>query len=103
MPTDELRYHAAVPLSITPWFLARPRRPCVLGVWLYLAGCTTLFVALMQGSSVTMLVAGGLAACFGGWAKESGLKHLRRNRLRRHVAMKPLISGAAVAQSPTGC
>jgi hypothetical protein len=71
-----------VPNFLSHWFLADPRRLCVLGVWLYLVGTATLFLSLIEGMSPTGLTGGFLLAWCGGWAKESGREKFRRHRLR---------------------
>ena len=75
-----------MPNLFTRWFLADPRRLCVLGVWLYLVGTATLFLSLIDGMSPTGLTGGFLLAWCGGWAKESGRERFRRHRLR---ALRP--------------
>ena len=79
-----------VPNFLSHWFLADPRRLCVLGVWLYLVGTATLFLSLIDGTSPTGLTGGLLLAWCGGWAKELG-----RDRFRRHRLCTPLISAHA--------
>jgi hypothetical protein len=71
-----------MPNFFSHWFLADPRRLCVLGVWLYLVGTATLFLSLIDGMSPTGLTDGLLLAWCGGWAKESGREKFRRQRLR---------------------
>ncbi len=71
-----------MPNFLSHWFLADPRRLCVLGVWLYLVGTATLFLSLIDGMALTGLTGGFLLAWCGGWAKESGRDNFRRHRLR---------------------
>jgi len=80
--TDEPSYDAVVLNPLSHWFLADPRRLCVLGVWLYLVGTATIFLSLIDGMPPTGLIGGFLLAWCGGWAKESGREKFRRQRLR---------------------
>jgi hypothetical protein len=70
-----------VPNFLSHWFLADPRRLCVLGVWLYLVGIATLFLSLIDGMALPGLTGGFLLAWCGGWAKETGREKFRRHRL----------------------
>ena len=71
-----------MPNFLSHWFLADPRRLCVLGVWLYLVGTATLFLSLIDGMPPVGLTGGLLLAWCGGWAKESGRDRFRCYRLR---------------------
>ena len=71
-----------MPSFLSHWFLADPRRLCVLGAWLYLLGTATQFLSLIDGMSPTGLTGGFLLAWCGGWAKETGRDKFRRHRLR---------------------
>ena len=64
-----------MPNFMSHWFLADPRRLCVLGVWLYLLGTATLFLSLIDGMSPTGLTGGFLLA----WCGGSGLLALMAN------------------------
>jgi hypothetical protein len=93
--TDELGYDAVVFKLFSLWFLADPRRLCVLGVWLYLVGTAAIFLSLIDGMALTGLIGGFLLAWCGGWAKESGREKFRRHRLRGLGSAKAADSAVA--------
>lgn len=94
--TAEHRYDARVS-SCAAWFCADPRRLCVLGVWLHLAGLATLIAAVVAGLSVLALLAGIGLLALSAWAKVAGVALFRAMRLTRR--RPALASGDSPARS----
>jgi hypothetical protein len=69
--------------AASSWFRSDPRRICVVGVWLSLAGLAVTVAALVTGLDVAGLLAGIVLTACGSWAKVAGRDQFRRNRLSR--------------------
>lgn len=69
--------------TVSSWFLNDPRRLCVVGVWMNLAGFAASLLAVVQAD---VAVAGAALLLFLAAAgfKASGLERFRRGRIRRH-------------------
>ena len=74
------------------WFRADPRRLCVLGVWLHVAGVATLFTALLTGPSAPALLAGISLILLSGRTKAAGVEQFRAKRLLRR---RPALAATA--------
>lgn len=66
--------------KLSAWFKADPRRICVLGVWLYLGGCSINFVVLATSASAPGLLAGIVLTVAGARAKVLGRDLFKRQR-----------------------
>lgn len=69
--------------KLASWFQADPRRICVLGVWLYLAGCGLTFYFLVAGAPAAGLVFGVALALAGARAKVIGRERFKHRRSSR--------------------
>ncbi|MBA2960907.1 MULTISPECIES: hypothetical protein [Ramlibacter] len=77
-------------LAFTHWLRTDPRRLCVVGVWLSLAGVATTFTSLTSGQPLAGLATGLLLTAIGSWTKAAGRDLFRRDRtLRRCAALHP--------------
>lgn len=67
--------------KLSSWFNADPRRFCVLGVWLDLAGCGLCFLSLATGATAAELLAGVFLMLAGARAKVLGRDRFKRQRV----------------------
>jgi hypothetical protein len=84
----------------TIWFLSDPRRLCVLGIWLSLAGLVVTLSSLASDVAIAGLLAGVLLSAAGCWAKVAGRDRFRRGRVVRARASQSLPRAQRRSASP---
>jgi len=67
--------------KLSSWFNTDPRRICVLGVWLDLAGCSICFLSIATSAPATGLLTGVFLMLAGAKAKVLGRDRFKRQRL----------------------